>query len=177
MSFDIKEKIIVKDNFFKTTTLNQIKNELSTTPFTNRFNDLKNTIYQKVYFHQEINSTHFAVKEMHENLKEFNLTYDFEKTESSYWLSSKHKDPTPHNDVNDINCLVYLKGAHLINSGTGFYDKIENDFVLNTHIGFKENRAIIFDSKIYHSSLQFNENSGLRYVMVNFLWIKKKNKT
>jgi len=38
MSFDIKEKIIVKDNFFKTTTLNQIKNELSTTPFTNRFN-------------------------------------------------------------------------------------------------------------------------------------------
>ena len=174
---NIKDKIIVKDNFFKLETLNSIKNELSNTHFTNRYHDLKNTIYQKVYFHQEINSTHFAVKEMHENLKEFNLTYDLEKTESSYWLSSKHKDPTPHNDVNDINCLVYLKGAHLINSGTGFYDKIKNDFVLNTHIGFKENRAIIFDSKIYHSSLQFNEDSGLRYVMVNFLWIKKKNKT
>ena len=71
-------------------------------------------------------------------------------------------------DENDINCLVYLKGNHLLNSGTGFYNKVGNEFVLNTHVGFKENRAIIFDSKIRHCSLQFNENTDSRFVMANF---------
>jgi hypothetical protein len=114
---------------------------------------------------------------MNQKLKIFNIKYDIKKTNSEYWLSTKHKNPTPHTDINYINCLIYLKGDHLINSGTGFYDKIGNNIVLNTHVGFKENRAIIFDSKIRHSSLQFSENSGTRYVMVNFLFKKiKKNK-
>ena len=47
---DIKDKIIVKDNFFKSETLEKIQNQLSAINFTNRFNDQKNTIYQKYTF-------------------------------------------------------------------------------------------------------------------------------
>ena len=115
------------------------------------------------------------IKEVCEKLKKIN--FKIKDIVSHYFLSTTHKEATPHTDPNEYNCLIYLQGEHFLNSGTGFFDKIDNNYVLNSHIGFKENRAIIFDSKIYHSSLQFNENSGLRYVMVNFLWIKKKNKT
>lgn len=174
---NIKDKIIIKDNFFKLKTLNAIKNQLSSVCWNNRYNKIKSTVYNKIYFNQILDSNHFAVKEMNQKLKIFNIKYDIKKTNSEYWLSTKHKNPTPHTDINYINCLIYLKGDHLINSGTGFYDKIGNNIVLNTHVGFKENRAIIFDSKIRHSSLQFSENSGTRYVMVNFLFKKiKKNK-
>ena len=168
---DIKDKIIVKDNFFKSETLEKIQNQLSAINFTNRFNDQKNTIYQKIYFYQNIDKNHFALKEMHDNLKTYDLKYNPDKTESSYFLSTKHKDPTPHNDDNYFNCLIYLKGEHLVNSGTGFYDVVpSNRAVINTHVGFKENRAIIFDAKLYHASLQFSENTATRYAMANFCY-------
>ena len=61
----------------------------------------------------------------------------------------------------------------ILNSGTGFYEKQNDEYVLNRHIGFKENRAIIFDSKIFHASLQFNEGCKPRYVMANFFNYKK----
>ena len=99
-----------------------------------------------------------------------NMGFNLKSSEHNYFLSTRHKESTPHNDSNcDVNCLVYLKGKHLVNSGTGFWDKVDENYVLNSHVGFKENRAIIFDSKIIHCSLQFNENCGSRYAMSNFL--------
>ena len=100
-----------------------------------------------------LNPKHFAVVEVEKILS--NYGFDIYGTGHNYFLSSKHEEATPHDDSeDDLNCLVYLKGNEIINSGTGFYDKKENQYVLNRHIGFKENRAIIFDSKIFHSSLQ-----------------------
>ena len=93
----LKDRIIIQDNFFSKKILDKIKIDLSHSKFSNRFN-----------------------------------TYN--------------------------------------NNGTGFYDKISEDkYELNTHVGFKENRAIVFDSKIYHTSLQFNEGTGTRYCLANFI--------
>jgi|TARA_E500000318_G_C3556596_1_gene211444 hypothetical protein len=165
----LKDRIIIQDNFFSKKMLDKIKIDLSYQKFVNRFNSHKNSTYQKIYFHVELETDHFVVVETIKNLKKkFNLSCS--KIESKYFLSSKHEQATPHNDGHEYNCLIYLKGNHLVNNGTGFYDKIsEGEYQLNTHVGFKENRAIVFDSKIHHTSLQFNEGSGARYCLANFI--------
>jgi len=166
--FNIKDHIIVKDNFFDLKTLSKIHNEILNSNFSNRFVDLKYTSYQKIYFNLNLNFNHYSVKEV---LKKLKKTYklNVKPHVHSYFLSTKHEEATPHNDTNsDINCLIYLKGETELNNGTGFYDK-NDKYDLNQHVGFKENRAIIFDSEIFHASLQFNTGAGPRYVMANFL--------
>ena len=172
---DIKDFIIVKNNFFEKKIYNEILLDISNLKFENRSwaihnrNKEKDNVYQKIYFSVLLNPNHFAVKEVKKNLKKL-LNIKTSDSESNYFLSTKHKGATPHFDGCQINCLVYLKGKELMNSGTAFYkyDKEKNEYIPNLNVGFKENRAIIFDSKIYHASLQFNEDCALRYVMANF---------
>ena len=170
---EIKNNIIIKDNFFNENVLEKIKQDFSKLKFINRSNLDDDNPYQKIYFNVVLNNEHFAVKEVYKNLeKYFKNIKNLGKSQHYYFLSTKHTEATPHMDSCYINCLVYLKGNYLINSGTGFYDKNEDtgECILNTHVGFKENRAIIFDSTIYHASLQFNENCGTRYAMANFFY-------
>ena len=42
----------------------------------------------------------------------------------------------------------------------------KNEFILNTHIGFKENRAIFFKSGTTHSPLTWQEDSSKRYSII-----------
>ena len=63
-----------------------------------------------------------------------------------------------------------MLGDTKINNGTGFYEQEDDKFSLHTHIGFKENRAIIFTSSIWHSPLQFAGESTPRYVLANFIY-------
>jgi len=166
---EIKDSILVIDNFFDSNFLNQIKYDLSKCVFTNRYTEQDNSVYQKIYFNVNLSTEHFAVQEVCKKLEKIN--FKIKNINSNYFLSTKHKEATPHKDEStSYNCLIYLQGEHLLNSGTGFYDLVNNEYVLNCHIGFKENRAIIFDSKIYHTSLQFDDRSGKRYVMANFIY-------
>jgi hypothetical protein len=170
-----KDNIIIKDNFFEETLFQKIKIELSHLHFINRSLDIdktsKNT-YQKIYFHHILTPKHHVVKEVKKHIKK---TYKINpiKMKSFYFLSPPNKTPTPHTDTKDcINFLIYLKGNKLINNGTGFYEENKklNSFDLHTHIGFKENRSIMFSGNKMHSSLQFNDNSSGRYVMTNFIY-------
>ena len=166
---NIKDFLIVKDNFFEEKVYNQILYDISRLNFQSRYNTSREedkNIYQKIYFNVPLNKNHFAVQEVFKILSEYGL--NLVSTEHNYFLSTKHKEASPHTDHSDVNCLVYLKGINILNSGTGFYHKENNELVLNRHIGFKENRALIFDSKIHHTSLQFNEVTATRYVMANF---------
>ena len=172
---NITDLLIVKDNFFSDEIHKKIAHDISTFVFTNRSADpLANRNYaEKIYFYAPLDINHFAVKEVDRLLSNFG--FNLKRYEHSYFLSAKHKEASPHDDsLVDLNCIIYIKGKELINSGTGFYDKKENEYVLNRHIGFKENRAIIFDSRIYHASLQFNEGSEKRYIMSNFFKYKDK---
>ena len=72
-------------------------------------------------------------------------------------------------DYTHLENKTYL--TSLINNGTGFYEKEKEGLTLHTHIGFKENRAIFFDSTIYHSPLLFAGNSGPRYAMANWIGV------
>ena len=57
----------------------------------------------------------------------------------------------PHIDSNisKINFYLQIEGQTNLNHGIGFY----TDNNLDIHIGFKENRAILFDSNILHTPL------------------------
>lgn len=165
---NVKNRIIVQDNFFTKKMLNKIKIDLKYQKFTNRFTEKNNSVNQKIYFNVNLTQDHPVVLETKKILKEkFNLSCS--SINSHYFLSTKHKEATPHRDLSECNCLIYLQGNPLLNSGTGFYDKINDTYHLNSHIGFKENRAIIFDSTIHHASLQFNEGGGTRYCLANFI--------
>jgi hypothetical protein len=169
--------LLSKNDFFSPSVLREIHKELSTLKFTNLRGIKDDGDPYKRYFSVTLPGEHFAVAETIKNLKELGLT-TYHKN-SFYFFSGKDIEADPHNDesVAKLNCLVYLRGQPLLNSGTGFYDKIGDSYELNSHIGFRENRAIIFDSKIYHTSLQFNkDSSGVRYVMANFLNYKPEEK-
>ena len=93
---------------------------------------------------------------------------------SYYFLSFPNTPPIPHNDPTLYNCLIYLIGDKVVANGTGFYEKKKfddgEDYDLHTHIGFKENRAVFFDAKIWHSPMQFAEPASPRYAMANFIY-------
>ena len=81
----------------------------------------------------------------------------------SYTLQSRTEEPFVHTDEasGDSQILIYIDGPVDINKGTGFYVKQGNEFLLNTHIGFFKNRAVLFPTGIWHSPLTWNSKDGI----------------
>ena len=107
---NIKDFLIVKDNFFEEKVYNQILYDISRLNFQSRYTTSREedkNIYQKIYFNVPLNKNHFAVKEVFKILSEYGL--DLVSAEHNYFLSTKHKEASPHTDHSDVNCLVYLK--------------------------------------------------------------------
>jgi hypothetical protein len=170
-------EISIKDNFFEKSLFEKIKNNLINLkwdPKNMNFlgkgsfckhpwfscniyeEDIKNSIIKNVknYFNKEIIN--------------FNLI--------NYSLVTKIAAPLPHNDLQEnvnYQILIYLKGEDTLTNGTGFYIKKENNYILNTHVGFTENRAIFFKTDVFHSPLTWDENSSVRYSIVGHLKVKE----
>jgi len=169
-----KKSIYVQDNFFNEEIFKTMQKEIISLEFISRYNDIskgENNYgdHQRTYHHVELHSDAKIVLEVKKNIKKY-FNYTVKKIKSNYFLSFPNTPAIPHEDDSEYNCLIYILGDKLINNGTGFYEKLNNKYHLNTHIGFKENRAIFFNSKIGHSSLQFAGNSTPRYVMANFCY-------
>lgn len=63
--------------------------------------------------------------------------------------------------------IIYIRGDEGLNRGTGFYVKNNDVHELNTHIGFKENRAIFWESSVYHSPLIWSDdNKSKRFSII-----------
>jgi len=170
----VKNNIYVQDNFFDSKFLQTLQKELLTLEFESRYHDelggLFSHVYQRNYHQVKLHKNAPVVLELIKLIKlHFNFS-SIKEIASFYFLSFPNTPAIPHKDTSDFNCLIYLLGDPLMNNGTGFYiDGPGEEKILNSHIGFKENRAIFFDSKIYHSPLQFAGNSSSRYVMANFI--------
>ena len=82
-------------------------------------------------------------------------------TDCSFRLRHNAHKVLPHKDdhVNYL-FLCYLKGKEITYNGTGFYN---DNGALDRYIGFKENRALFFDSHIFHTDLQALGESSPRY--------------
>jgi hypothetical protein len=167
-------EISIKDNFFDNILYEKILNHLKTVNWLSDYNvlklktghlwfssplndpDIKNYITEKIkdYFNKEIIS--------------FRLI--------NYTLVTKLQNPVPHNDASETvnyQLLIYLKGDEKLHNGIGFYIEKENNFILNTHIGFKENRAIFFKSGTTHSPLTWQEDSSKRFSIICQFLIKE----
>lgn len=168
-------KIFVQDNFFEDNFLKKIQKEIVSMQFSSRYNDIatndkKNlNISQRTYHQVDLSQDSLVVSEVKHKIKQHFNVGGIQEMLSYYFLSFPNTCPIPHNDKSVYNCLIYLLGDTLINNGTGFYEKNQNEYILHTHIGFKQNRAIFFSSSIWHSPLQFAGNSTPRYVMANFI--------
>ena len=73
---NIKDLLIVKDNFFEEKVYNQILYDISRLNFQSRYNTSREedkNIYQKIYFNVPLNKNHFAVQEVFKILSEYGL--------------------------------------------------------------------------------------------------------
>ena len=94
------------------------------------------------------------------------------------WTMVSTREPTPHSDVElfkgEKHLLIYIKAKRDINCGTGFYITEKDNLILNTHIGFLENRAVLFDAKdCWHSPLLWNSDSLRRYSAI--VWFEPED--
>ena len=73
-------------------------------------------------------------------------------------------EPLPHHDKGDGQCdyqvIIYIKGNTNLHKGTGFYvyNEKTKSYELNTHIGFFQNRGIIFDSSNWHTPMNWSSD-------------------
>lgn len=80
----------------------------------------------------------------------------------------------PHIDnTTGLNLLVMLEGPTSVNNGTVFYT---NDCETDIHIGFKENRAVLFPSNYMHSPSVNKEIEVERTVSTIFITEYEFNK-
>jgi|TARA_R100000030_G_C3187402_1_gene107486 hypothetical protein len=162
--------IKIIDNFFEEIQLKKIQNHVQKLPFTPRyypdepqgkesyygarFNFSQDLDLLKFFTNQAENKFKIKIKDIHEDSGIDIRNLDHFK---------------PHNDdkLGVANILVMLKGPRAVTNGTVFY----TDKELDMHIGFKENRSVLFPSNVFHSSHASNVPNVRRYTAT--LFVKK----
>ena len=75
----------------------------------------------------------------------------------------------------DLQSIIYIKGNEHIHCGTGFYTRTaEDNSVLNTHIGFRENRIVSWDPYVYHAPMSFTDEFKPRISLLTQYKLKGK---
>tara|TARA_R100001163_G_scaffold63105_1_gene54562 strand:+ start:1328 stop:1849 length:522 start_codon:yes stop_codon:yes gene_type:complete len=94
---------------------------------------------------------------------------NFKENYCTYTMVQRSK-PMVHCDAGEFTThqiIVYIRGDVGLHRGTGFYIEKNNEYELNTHIGFNENRAIFWYSPVFHSPLLWNdENKSKRFSII-----------
>jgi len=76
----------------------------------------------------------------------------------------------PHTDPDVLrNILIMISGPTAVTNGTVFYHGTLNNFDLDIHVGFRENRAIMFPSNHIHSPHASNVPNLKRYTSTLFI--------
>jgi hypothetical protein len=144
-------KVNIIDNFFEEQLFLNIQNHVTTKLFyTPRYFADKTEKNEKNYY-----GSRFILSEDPELLKTF-----VTQAEKKFKIKIKKLHPDsgidmrnllnfkPHIDFDCVlNIMVMLSGPTAVTNGTVFY----TDGELDTHVGFRENRAIMFPSTRYHS--------------------------
>jgi hypothetical protein len=165
-------EISIKDNFFKKNLFKKILSNLNNLNWSGNLNILNSKKHP--WFASPLKDPKiekYIIKEIKKLFNKEIISFYL----INYTLVTKVQNALPHHDLQknvNYQLLIYLKGDPLIHNGTGFYIKKENNFILNTHIGFNENRAIFFKAGLTHSPLTWAENSSKRFSIICFLKIK-----
>jgi hypothetical protein len=168
--------IYVVDDFFEKDYFYKLKNYVVQQDYPARAGDYggdNNKMYHHIVLDTKSEHCQHTYKTMKKQF-DYEIGLDNEYIQSFLFLSFGHEAPKVHKDPCMFNCMIYIQGERLLENGTSFYERNDNgQFVLHSVLGFKENRAVLFDGSIYHASSQYMEASKPRYVMTNFIWSKE----
>ena len=160
--------IKIIDNFFDEEQFKRIQNHILRLPFTPRYYPDEPQGKESYYgarfnFSQDLDLLKFFVDQAENKFK-----IKIKDTHEDSGVDIRNLDHfKPHNDdkMGIANILVMLKGPRAVTNGTVFY----TDKELDMHIGFKENRSIMFPSDWYHSSHASNVPNLSRYTATIFV--------
>tara|TARA_R100000908_G_C3696603_1_gene108764 strand:- start:243 stop:725 length:483 start_codon:yes stop_codon:yes gene_type:complete len=149
--------IQIKDNFLTKKELKIVQNNIRRIKYTAVDNSEGNFGFRSLF--EKNSESEWLFKKIK---KQFFPNIDLVPFDVSYHLRHNAKKVMSHNDGNDYNFLLYVKGKELIYNGTGFYNKNQ----LHSYVGFVENRALFFDGKNnVHTDLQALGESSPRYTI------------
>lgn len=165
--------IKILDNFFEDKDLKLIQNFATTqacyTPqfFENTKEKNKENYFGDRYY---LNSSPELLDKFIKQT-ELNFKIKIKEINNASGIDQRNLDHfKPHIDhPGIINIMVMLKGIESITNGTVFYDKDKDNYDLNINVGFKENRAILFPSKHYHSQHASNIPNMKRFTATLFI--------
>ena len=152
--------IIIKDNFLDEDVHKKLHEKIDTFMYSHNTNMIEgiNHIWFSCLADKEIQE---IIKNKCEQIwnKKFKINF------CSYTMLAT-VEPVVHCDLNE-NCdhqiIVYIKGNTNLHKGTGFYMNDE----LNTHVGFNENRAVMWHSNTSHSPLNWaSDDKSKRYSVI-----------
>ena len=158
--------ILIKDSFIEKEFFDKIKNLIPTLHFGNN-HYLRDGPSGHVWFSADTEKdVENYIKEKCEKI----LNKKLKVILCSYTMVAT-VEPLVHQDAEfcDYQALIYIKGNENIHKGTGFYvlNKDKNTFELNTHVGFKENRGVIWESGAWHSPMNWlAEDKSKRYAVI-----------
>jgi|TARA_R100001443_G_scaffold563_6_gene2320 hypothetical protein len=163
-SFNIR----IKDNFFNDSIFKEIYNNVDHQNYSPDSNVLQNLWEKHIWYAS--NSVKPEVKQYVKTKCEEIINKKLEMGICNYTMVAT-VTPLVHCDkkegITTHQALVYIKGNEKLTKGTGFYVKEEGSFILNTHVGFKENRVIIWDSEAWHSPLNWSsDDKQQRYSII-----------
>ena len=164
-NFDIR----IKDNFLDKKIFNDIYSKINYYSYsgTKNHQECKSNGTSHIWFacDTELEIKNYVTKKVEKSLNKKLICTLCSYTMLQTAVSLVHSDAGEC----DYQSIIYIKGTANIHKGTGFYvsNKNINAFDLNTHIGFYENRAVIWESQAYHSPMNFlAEDKSKRFSII-----------
>ena len=160
--------IKIVNDFFDKEQFKKIQNhilKLSFTPcfFKDKPPSKENYFGARYSFRQDLDLLNMFVKQAEDKFK-----IKINNTDIDSGIDLRNVDRfNPHDDADHAvtNILIMLKGPKAVTNGTVFY----TDNELDMHIGFKENRSIMFPSNWIHSNHASNVPNLRRYTSTLFV--------
>ena len=177
--------IYIQDNFFEKNIFKEIKNKINTYSYSppplKRIKDYGGCYWFEHNLPRGCDVQKVVIKTLQEKMN-LSVDEDFKsddtdvvECESKFIMPNAQDGARPHVDPCQLQCLVFIKGEEIIKNGTLFFDDAQvgkdKKFNINTHVGFKENRGIVFSSNNLHAPAQFSGGSW-RYCLANFFHLK-----
>ena len=163
----------VQDNFLPEELFLKLKQYSITLDYSSQNIVQKSGDYEKhVFLSNPINEDDDLIKDLEKSIVK-HFKFKIKNLHLAAFTCVNTKKPTPHTDKlmypNEKHLIIYLNGDTNLNAGTGFYDKTgEGTYDLNTAVGFRPNRALIFnaDTCIHSPLLYAAEGNSPRFSII-----------
>jgi len=155
--------IKIIDNFFSKNDIKLVQDfTLNKAHYTPRFLDDKEKTKENFFGNRCSFENNIDILNLFKKQTELKFNLKILKLHHDSGIDQRNLDQfKPHTDdeVAKINILIMIYGPTAVTNGTVFY----TDGELDLHVGFRENRAVMFPSNKFHSSHASNIPNLKRY--------------